>query len=263
VDKLADTWDHGGEAILRGDGSPLERLERFIEWALADAGGDRGARARVLERSASWDAAAVACVREAVAAGELEGDDPERIGKSLTAMIDGVAIRIGKDLGCLDRETGIRLCLDLLHAHRPEPPRAASRSAEIVQNVVAAWNSHDVERICSFFHEDFENWQSPLPPVRGLASYREHLRTWFRAYPDLRLEIVTLFAEGELVCLETLASGSAAAPFFDVEPRAAAGVNRALDILVLRDGKIWRERGYWDFSLWAGEVSPLARSIGS
>jgi predicted ester cyclase len=127
-----------------------------------------------------------------------------------------------------------------------------------VAALVEAWNSHDVERICAFFHEDFENWQAPLPTVRGLPAYREHLERWFSAYPDLRLEIVTLFAEGELVCLETRATGSPVGRFFGREPAAAEGVNRALDVLVLRDGKVWRERGYWDFSLFTGERSPLA-----
>ena len=142
---------------------------------------------------------------------------------------------------------------------RATPPSdVTERSKAIVAALVDAWNSHDVDQICAFFHEDFENWQAPLPPVRGLDAYREHLERWFAAYPDLRLEIVTLFAEGELVCLETRATGSPDGRFFGSEPARAEGVNRALDVLVLRDGKVWRERGYWDFSLFTGERSPLA-----
>lgn len=123
--------------------------------------------------------------------------------------------------------------------------------------MVEAWNGRDVERICSSFHDDFENDQVPLPVVRGLDAYRAHLRHWFDAFPDLRLEIVTLFAEGDLVCLETQAEGSPAVSFFGVEP-GGGRVNRALDVLELRDGKVWRQRGYWDFSLWTGHPSPLA-----
>lgn len=129
---------------------------------------------------------------------------------------------------------------------------------EIVRALVDAWNSHDVERICAFFHEDFENDQIPLPVVRGLQAYRRHLRAWFAAYPDLRLDIETLFAEGDLVCLETRSVGSAIGPFYRVEPERGERVNRALDVLMLRDGKVWRQRGYWDFSLWTGQRTPLA-----
>ena len=161
-------------------------------------------------------------------------------------------------LGRWDRERGVRHCLDFLDSHRTPAAAPSQRSAAIVRTLVDAWNSHDVERICAFFHEDFENWQAPLPTVRGLDAYRAHLAHWFRAYPDLRLTIVTLFADGDRVCLETSATGSPVAAFFAAEPTANGRVNRALDVLELREGRVWRERGYWDFSLFAGAPSPLA-----
>ena len=129
-------------------------------------------------------------------------------------------------------------------------------AAATVRALVDAWNSHDVERICAFFHEDFENHQAPLPPVIGLDGYRRHLGEWFAAYPDLRLEIVSLFSEDELVCLETSATGTPVRSFFGVEAPQGHD-NRALDVLELRDGRVHRQRGYWDFSLWTGAPSPL------
>jgi AcrR family transcriptional regulator/predicted ester cyclase len=295
IDEIAATWDKGAQAILEGSGRPLERLHRYIDWVLGDeeydylwrvfmafwheAVFDPQTKASILEGNKSQDELIAACVSEAISLGELGGDDPDHIGKTLTTTIDGVAIHIHGRLGRWDRKSGIALCKEVLDQHSPGrgPPRLAHRrdrraadneptgdeseqSKEIVATLVDAWNSQGIERICSFFHDDFENWQAPLPTVRGLSNYREHLRTWFTAYPDLRLEIVTLFAEGELVCLETRATGSPAGLFFNVEPTAAAGINRALDILELRDGKVWRERGYWDFSLFSGQPSPLSNN---
>lgn len=141
---------------------------------------------------------------------------------------------------------------------RNEEMSAGRSATEIVRDLVDAWNSQDVERICSFFHEDFENWQSPLPTVRGLEAYRRHLRHWFAAHPDLRMEIVTLFAEGDRVCLETRGVATSNGAFFGSTADGGPRENLALDVLELRDGKVWRERGYWDFSLWTGTASPLA-----
>ena len=272
----ARTWNRGEAEILGGPGRPIERLELLVEWLLTDPLCDRlwrvymafmheavfddGLEASVLQANAEWDGALAACIREAIDAGELAGDDPDLIGQGLTTLIEGVAIQVHGRLGRWDRERGIRHCLDFLASHRTPVTDRSERSREVVRALVDAWNSHDVERICGFFHEDFENWQAPLPTVRGLDAYRAHLAHWFRAYPDLRLTIVTLFADGERVCLETSASGSrAAAAFFAADPTANGepGVNRALDVLELRDGKVWRERGYWDFSLFAGAPSPL------
>jgi predicted ester cyclase len=134
---------------------------------------------------------------------------------------------------------------------------------QTLRAVVEAWNSHDVERILRLFHEDYENDQAPLPPMRGLAAYREHLERWFAAYPDLRVEILTLVAEGDTVCmearLETVATGRG---FFGEAPRGRRE-NRAMDVFVLREGKVWRQRGYWDFSLYTGRVAPVLDAASS
>jgi predicted ester cyclase len=127
-----------------------------------------------------------------------------------------------------------------------------------VRKLVEAWNSHDLERIGAFFHADFENHQLPLPPVIGRAAYLEHCRTWFAAYPDFRIEALTLFADGDLVCLESRATGTRAADFFGADPSGVPETNYALDLLEFRDGLIVRERGYWDYSVLTGRPAPRA-----
>jgi predicted ester cyclase len=134
----------------------------------------------------------------------------------------------------------------------------AEQNVRAVRRLVAAWNSHDLERIRPFFHPTFENHQLPFPPVVGLDSYLAHCRCWFAAYPDFRIEIVTLFASGDLVCLETRAEGTRRKRFFGHGPSGAHEVNHAVDLLEFVEGKIARERGYWDFSVVTGLPAPMA-----
>lgn len=124
--------------------------------------------------------------------------------------------------------------------------------------LIDAWNSHDRGRIRPFFHDDFENHQLPFPPVIGLAAYLEHCGHWFEAYPDFRIEAVTLFGEGELVCLESRGEGTRVHCFFGEEPSGRREVNFAIDVFEFEDGKIRRERGYWDFSVATGRPAPTA-----
>ena len=131
-------------------------------------------------------------------------------------------------------------------------------NVQAVRRLVAAWNSHDLERIRRFFHQTFANHQLPFPPVVGLDAYLAHCRHWFSAYPDFRIEIVTLFGSDDLVCLETRAEGARRERFFGTEPSGAREVVHALDVLEFVDGKIIRQRGYWDFSVVTGEVAPMA-----
>jgi predicted ester cyclase len=127
-----------------------------------------------------------------------------------------------------------------------------------VERLIEAWNSHDLERIRPFFHDDFENHQLPFAPVIGLSAYLEHCRRWFDAYPDFRIEAVSLFGQGELVCLESRGEGTRRGGFFGNEPSGRREVNFALDVLEFEDGRIRRERGYWDFSVATGGPAPMA-----
>ena len=131
----AKTWNRGEAEILSGPGTPTERLERLVVWLLTDplcdrlwrvymafmheAVFDEGLEASVLQANAEWDGALAACIREAIDAGELTGDDPELIGQSLTTLLEGVAIQVHGRLGRWDRERGIQHCMDFLESHRP------------------------------------------------------------------------------------------------------------------------------------------------
>jgi predicted ester cyclase len=127
-----------------------------------------------------------------------------------------------------------------------------------IRLLIEAWNSHDCGRIATFFHEDFENHQLPFAPIVGLPAYLEHCRHWFSAYRDFRIEVVTLFGELDLVCLESRGEGTRTGVFFGCEPSGTTEVNFALDVFEFRAGKVARERGYWDFSVATGRLAPMA-----
>jgi predicted ester cyclase len=122
-----------------------------------------------------------------------------------------------------------------------------------------AWGSHDLDRIASFFHVDFENHQTPFEPVIGLEAYLRHCAEWFEAFPDLRFENVSLFGQGDLVCIENRAVGTRNAGFFGTDSRSREEVFQSCDVLEFRDGKVACQRGYWDFSVTTGELAPRAR----
>jgi steroid delta-isomerase-like uncharacterized protein len=131
------------------------------------------------------------------------------------------------------------------------------RNLGAMRNIVDAWNSHELERIAPFFAQEFENHQAPLAPVIGLEAYLAHCAKWFEAFPDFRMQILTLVGDGAVVCLESSATGTHTDQFFEAAPSGGAIENRALDIFEFAsDGLVARERGYWDFSLLTGRVAP-------
>lgn len=137
----------------------------------------------------------------------------------------------------------------------------ADNLASIYQ-LIDAWNSHDLDRIARFFHDDFENHQLPFPPVIGRDRYLDHCRRWFDAYPDFRIGAVVLFGQDELVCLESRGGGIRRGAFFGADADGRPEVNFACDVFEFRDGLIELERGYWDFSVYTGELAPQTGGHG-
>ena len=128
-----------------------------------------------------------------------------------------------------------------------------------VRKLLEAWNSHDLDRIAAFFHEDFENHQAPFEPVIGRDAYLAHCAHWFTAFPDFWIKEVTLFGDGDLVCLESYGGGTRAAEFFGEPGSGAEEIVHACDVLVFRGDRIALERGYWDFSAATGKLAPVAQ----
>jgi predicted ester cyclase len=150
------------------------------------------------------------------------------------------------------------------HDQGPEWRRSAlsvEANLAAMRALQEAWGSHDLERIAQFFHDDFENHQTPFEPVIGLAAYLRHCAHWFAAYPDLRFELVSVFGQGDLVCLEQRTLGTSRSDFFGNQARRREEVVLSCDVFEFRDGKIARERGYWDFSVTTGKLAPQA-SLG-
>jgi steroid delta-isomerase-like uncharacterized protein len=139
----------------------------------------------------------------------------------------------------------------------PAPDHVAT-----VRRLIDAWNSHDLDRIGRVFHPDFENHQLPLPPVRGRDAYLRHCAEWFTAFPDFRIEAVSLFGDGRRVCLESRGGGTRAAGFFGAPASGRVETNYACDVFEFEDDLIRRERGYWDFSVATGHPAPMAGGHG-
>jgi AcrR family transcriptional regulator len=138
MDSVIETWADGARKILDGEGSPLERLDHLIEWALGDPSYDYLWRVfmafwheavfdletgtSILEGNLSWDASLAACVQDAIDAGELAGN-ADRISKTLSTLMYGVAVHVQGRLGRWNRATGIELCRDLLASYKPPVAR--------------------------------------------------------------------------------------------------------------------------------------------
>jgi len=60
------------------------------------------------------------------------------------------------------------------------------------QDYVNAWNSHDIERLMSFYADDVEVVTDAPQPIRGKAKMREGIERTLRAFPDANGDVAKL-----------------------------------------------------------------------
>lgn len=120
---------------------------------------------------------------------------------------------------------------------------------KVFHEYIAAWNSHDTEKIAEFFTEDGVHEDVAVGSVfHGKRELEAGLNPLFAACPDLKLELKTLFVAGNWVAQEWVMSGTQTGDFGGLGI-AATGKRfsvRGASITKLRDVKIARNTDYWD-----------------
>jgi steroid delta-isomerase-like uncharacterized protein len=111
---------------------------------------------------------------------------------------------------------------------------------------IEAWDSHEVERILTFyaddaFYEDVPNVENGwAAPMRGHEVIRESLVETFAEMPDLGFEFVSASAAGERMVVEWIMRGT---QYRDVSGRFSI---RGVSIMKLEDNKIASVSDYYD-----------------
>ena len=124
------------------------------------------------------------------------------------------------------------------------PNRAPSPlTREFLDTIGAAFNSRDVERIVSFFHDECIFWLALGPEytgrsVVGKAAVRKLLSDRFKLIPDMHWARLDEFVAGENrgVTVWRVTGKSADGTLLDY---------KGCDLYEFKDGLIWRKDTYW------------------
>ena len=113
-----------------------------------------------------------------------------------------------------------------------------------------AANTHDVELMSKAFDEVFEPdvlIRTPLPvQVNGVQAIKEVFTTLHRAFPDLRVTIEDLIAEGDKVVSRNSVTGTHHGAYMGVPPTGRSITYNEIFILRFVDGRIAETWGVVD-----------------
>jgi steroid delta-isomerase-like uncharacterized protein len=117
--------------------------------------------------------------------------------------------------------------------------------------LIQAFNSHDPAAVGQLYSADQVTLLPGLPHVAGKTAKEEMLAGYFRAFPDLRLEIPLIICSGEYIVCEGTMSGTNAGPLESPEgamPATGRCITLPL-VFVLKvgsDGLVRQDHTYFD-----------------
>ena len=125
-----------------------------------------------------------------------------------------------------------------------------------MNDYLAAWNSHDVERILSFFTDDVVYEDVAIGKVnRGKKEVKDFISSMIVDFPDFKFEMKSGFNAGDWSAGEWVMSGTFAHSSIPGLPATGKTFSvRGASITQLRKGKISRNSDYWNLTSFLQQV---------
>jgi steroid delta-isomerase-like uncharacterized protein len=113
----------------------------------------------------------------------------------------------------------------------------------------AAWNSHDVEKIVSFFTDDGVHEDMAIGAVyRGREELKVFISRTFAAFPDIKFERKPVFGAGDWSAREWIMSGTHGGDLPGLPATGKKFSVRGASVTELHEGKIKRNTDYWNLA---------------
>ena len=132
----------------------------------------------------------------------------------------------------------------------------ATESEKMMNDYVAAWNAHDMERVLSFCTDDVVFEEVPMEKVwRGKKEAKDFAKDTFTNFPDFKIEVKSGFSAGDQGAGEWVMSGTFANSSTPGMPATGKRFSvRGTSIIEFREGKISRESMYWNLASFLQQV---------
>lgn len=126
----------------------------------------------------------------------------------------------------------------------------------LITTWVAAWNSHDIERIAQLYAEDYEGVDvAYAQPRRGRNAIRETMSRYLTAFPDLYLTVESLVVQDNKAALAWTSGGTHLGKVMNIPATHRRIEIRGSSFFTIQQEQIIHSLHIWD-------VAGLLRSIG-
>lgn len=132
----------------------------------------------------------------------------------------------------------------------------ATDREKMMNDYTAAWNSHDIERILSFFTDDVVYEDVALGMVmRGKKELEDFISSMLVDFPDFKFETKSGFNTIDRSAGEWVMTGTFAHSCIPGVPATGKSFSlRGASIIEFRGGKIGRNTDYWNMASFLQQV---------
>ena len=121
--------------------------------------------------------------------------------------------------------------------------------ATYAEAINEAWNSHDIEKVLNFYAPDYIGEDvGQASPLRGQDAMRTMLEIYWRAFPDLKFEVISTLVDGNRIAILWLAEGTHQGSIMNIPPTWHQVQVRGVSIIDVEDGLIVRGQYIWDMA---------------
>jgi steroid delta-isomerase-like uncharacterized protein len=119
----------------------------------------------------------------------------------------------------------------------------------LTEELASAWNSHDIERIISFYAPDYEGMDvNSTNRQKGLQAIYSYISLYLTAFPDLSFETEDILIQGNKVAIAWKARGTHQGVLMNIPPTHRTVTVHGISVMTIIDGKIKQARNVWDMA---------------
>ena len=136
---------------------------------------------------------------------------------------------------------------------------------KLIKRVYKAINDRDWETVFALHSEDHLRFDTNRSePTKGLELYRKYVVEFADAFPDLHIEVVRAFGQGDMVCDEHITFGTHAGPMKSADgktipPSGKSFKVRNCHIYKIAEGKIIETWRYVDQLVFLSQLDLLPK----
>jgi steroid delta-isomerase-like uncharacterized protein len=127
-------------------------------------------------------------------------------------------------------------------------------AAQLVRDEIGDLSRGDLEAVLAYYTDDVFFHDVSTEPCRGKEAMRDFMAVFYQAFPDLRIEIRNVVAEGQLVVAEYDLLGTHTGTFLEHPPSGRAFRIPAVSVYEFDGKHFTRETVYYDSASLFGQL---------